>query len=426
MASAATSCHACGKSGGKLLLCGRCRNVWFCNRECQVVARQELGHRGANCRPAKESSRPTISASTEVMPVDRARLDRRYAVLVSLADRANMANTRIGLLAAVDKYREAASVADLIGGEDGALRCADAGKSLSRSLVRLGDLAAAARAACSSLRAARASGSRTMLVSSLSMCGEVAGEAPSKMISAERESREQKKLSGSPSSFGGLDLSKEGRISLPTTPAALSRLDLAYFEAAVAICDAAGGRGSLATNDDRRVPLVGVKAEAEARGGHGRCLYRLGEKRQQLGAPSACCSAAASRVADGGARPQHSRRAADARRPAVCFGGSVVLPSFQRSDGSRGVPARGTRALRGLRGCVSDREDTVARDQPLWRGSRNGGARRGRDVPRAAEPAPCPDVQRARDELLDLPRASRAVSRRRSGRRGRPRGHRPV
>ena len=57
MTPAATSCHACGTSAGKLLLCGRCRNVWFCNRECQVVARQELGHRGANCRPRPEFSR---------------------------------------------------------------------------------------------------------------------------------------------------------------------------------------------------------------------------------------------------------------------------------------------------------------------------------------------------------------------------------
>jgi len=30
----------------------RCRNTWFCNRECQVVSRKQLGHRGANCCPA--------------------------------------------------------------------------------------------------------------------------------------------------------------------------------------------------------------------------------------------------------------------------------------------------------------------------------------------------------------------------------------
>ena len=279
MASAAASCHACGKSGGKLLLCGRCRNVWFCNRECQVVARQEIGHRGANCRPADGVQRPSISASTEAMPVYRARPGRRHHDLIDEADRAKMANTRIGFLAASEKYRQAATVADLIGGAEGALRCADAEKMLSGSLVRLGDLAAAARAACSSLRAARASGSRTVLVTTLSMCGDVARAAPGEMASAERESREQEKLSGSPSSFGGLDLSKEGRISLPTTPAALSRLGLAYFEAAVAICDAAGGRGSPTANEHCCVPLLGV--EAEARGGHGRCLYHLGEERQR-------------------------------------------------------------------------------------------------------------------------------------------------
>jgi len=30
---APAACHACGKSGCKLLRCGRCRVVWFCNRE---------------------------------------------------------------------------------------------------------------------------------------------------------------------------------------------------------------------------------------------------------------------------------------------------------------------------------------------------------------------------------------------------------
>jgi len=49
---AASSCLACGKSGGKLLLCGQCKNVFFCSRECQIVARKELGHRGKNCRAA--------------------------------------------------------------------------------------------------------------------------------------------------------------------------------------------------------------------------------------------------------------------------------------------------------------------------------------------------------------------------------------
>jgi len=62
-APTATSCHACGKSPGKLLRCGRCRNVSFCNRECQVVAAGQ-GHSGANCRPAGEAQRtPSLGSS---------------------------------------------------------------------------------------------------------------------------------------------------------------------------------------------------------------------------------------------------------------------------------------------------------------------------------------------------------------------------
>jgi len=34
-----SSCNACGKSGGRLLRCGRCRA--FCNRECQVLAARQ-------------------------------------------------------------------------------------------------------------------------------------------------------------------------------------------------------------------------------------------------------------------------------------------------------------------------------------------------------------------------------------------------
>jgi len=109
----------------------------------------------------------------------------------------------------------------------------------------------------------------------------VASRAPDEMVKAERGSREQERLDGSPS-YGSLDLSQEGRIRLPTTPAALSRLSLAYYEAAVAICDAAltaaGGRDSPAANDEWRVPSLRVEAEARA------CLasrwFNLGERQR--------------------------------------------------------------------------------------------------------------------------------------------------
>ena len=93
----------------------------------------------------------------------------------------------------------------------------------------------------------------------------MAKEAPAEMAKAERECRAQEKLSGCLPSYGGIDLSQEGRIRLPTTPAALS---LAYNEAAVALCDsalaAAGGRGSRAAANDRLVPTL--HEEATARG----------------------------------------------------------------------------------------------------------------------------------------------------------------
>ena len=300
MAEAATSCHACGKGGGKLLLCGRCRDAWFCNRECQVFARNELGHRGAQCRPAggaqqspsssaapsrpadgaQQSPSSSAAPSHPSTPIDLAKLGQSYySILRDKASAACMPNTRIGRLAAVEKIKEAAAVADFISGKEGACCCADADSFRSGCLLELGDKAAAAHAACSSLRAARASDDRTMLVTVLAQCGEVASEAPDEMACAERESREQERLGGSPPSYGGLDLSQEGRISLPTTPAALSRLGLAYNEAAVAICDAARGRDSPAADGNWRVPALFV--EARARGGLGGCLFGLGEEPQR-------------------------------------------------------------------------------------------------------------------------------------------------
>jgi len=194
-----------------------------------------------------------------------------------------MANTRIGYLAAVQKCKEAASVADLIGGAEGADRRTQIDLLLTNCLVRSGNMAAAARAACSSLRAARAAGSRSLLVTSLVTCSTVARVAPDEMVKAERESREQERLGGSPS-CGGLDLSQEGWVSLPPTPAALFRLGLAYQEAAVATCDAAltaaGGRDSSAADDERRVPSLFL--EAQARGHLGVSLHDLGERQHAL------------------------------------------------------------------------------------------------------------------------------------------------
>jgi len=286
-ASLAPLCHACGKNDAKLLRCGRCRGVWFCNRECQVVARKELGHRGANCRPADEAQNPATSANARSpfaapprpsSAIDVADLCQRFSDLFYEASQAAMAYTRVGYLAAVEKAKEATAVADLIDGVEGAFCRAEAGQLLVECLLRGENVAAAARAACSSLRSARASGSRTFLVSALSMCGAVAQQAPDEMVKAERESREQERLGGSPSYFG-LDLSQEGRIRLPTTPDDLSWLEVTYYEAAVVACDAAieaaGGRDTAAAADERRVPTL--RNEAEARSRLGLSLYEAGE-----------------------------------------------------------------------------------------------------------------------------------------------------
>jgi len=208
--------------------------------------------------------------------MDLKELELRFAHLSAEGRTVCRPNTRLGFLAAAEMCREAASVADLIGGAKGAACHVDAGKLLSHCLCNLGDMPAAARAACASLQWARASGSRSYIVLSLSACGVVAQKAPDEVFKAERESREQERLSGPPS-YGGLYLSQEGRISLPTTPAALSRLDLAYYEATVATCDealrAAGGRDSPATADPWCLPSL--LEEANARGSLGYCLHEL-------------------------------------------------------------------------------------------------------------------------------------------------------
>jgi len=205
-------------------------------------------------------------------------LEHSFQTLLGEASQAASGNSRVGYLTAVRKSKEASAVADLLGGAHGALFRADADQLSCTCLLRLDDMAAAARAACSSLRAARASGNRYMFVKTLVTCGDVAKEAASEMVDAERESREQERLSGHPVWHIGVDLSQEGRISLPTTPAGLYRLDLAFYEAAVATCDrrlaAAGGRGRPAADED----VPDLRVGAIARGSLAVCLLTLGEE----------------------------------------------------------------------------------------------------------------------------------------------------
>jgi len=193
----------------------------------------------------------------------------------------HLSNNRLGFLAAAEKAKQAAAVAELMSGAEGAIRRSTALIAQANNLNSLGDMAQAARVACAALRAARAAGNRTCVVRVVGLCGAVARNAPGEMARAERESREHEKLSDSPPSFGGPDLSQEGRISLPTTPAALSRLSLTYREAAVALCDAtlAAKDGRVAGDDERHVPTLRV--EAESRGQLGVLLYELGGEPQR-------------------------------------------------------------------------------------------------------------------------------------------------
>jgi len=271
-------------ANGELLRCAQCKRAWFCNRQCQVVAVKKQGHIGANCRPVDGVQRPASTAAHYLSAPRQDSTDaRHFDNLIYLASKAYSTASRVSYLVAVDLLKEALSVAELIGGGYGAFCRHHAALQLSNSLARLGDMAASARAVCSSIRAARAAGSRTALTASLTVCGTVARNAPNEMAMAERESRGQERLSGPPPSYGSLDLSQEGRISLPTTPAALSRLGLAYNEAAVALCDTAleavGGRDRPVADDEQRVP--DLHTEAQARGCLGAYLYHLGEEQQR-------------------------------------------------------------------------------------------------------------------------------------------------
>jgi len=213
--------------------------------------------------------------------MEMAKLGQRYENLMEESHVAYCTNTRAGFLAAVEKSKEAATVTDLMGGAYGAFCRTNTEQCQANSYMLLGEVAAAARSALSSLQSARAMGSRTVLVKAMFGCGAVAETAPVEMAAAEIESREQERLSGLPPSYG-LDLSQEGRINLPTTPADPNRLRLAYNEAAVIICDTAlaavGGRGSRAAADTLRVP--DLYSEAQARGCLGYCLLELDEEKQ--------------------------------------------------------------------------------------------------------------------------------------------------
>jgi len=165
-------------------------------------------------------------------------------------------------------------VEDLIGGAFGAGLSADTDHLLSQCHVYLGDLAAAARAAVSSLHAARAAGNRTFLVIALCQCGEVAQLAPVEMIKMETEYREREGALGA-------CLHSEGRISLPTTARATRSKGVAYLQAALSTCTAAvgaaGGRGSPAAADQRRVPTL--LAELMVRNSLAACLAASNKER---------------------------------------------------------------------------------------------------------------------------------------------------
>jgi len=251
---------------------------------------KDLGNKGAYRRPADRvqqrapSSAAEAAHSPSASPQPPTQTDEEYDTLLAAAKTAHMTSTRIGYLAAVEKFKEAAAVADHIGGAQGASLRANKDFLQTSSLIPLGAMAAAARAASSSLRSARAAGNRSHLVDALVACGHVARLEQGAMASAETESRNQEL--GSAPSYGGLDLSQEGRISLVTAQcseeAALPQF--AYYTAAVGICDsaleAAGGRDSPNAADSRRVPYLHV--EATARSSLATCLLEMGAQQSGL------------------------------------------------------------------------------------------------------------------------------------------------
>ena len=99
----------------------------------------------ANMTLTWDPSQPFAPAA---MPVDRATLERRFAELFGVAQKASLENSRLGHLATVEKRSAAALVAEAIGGVDGADRRAHVEQIIAQSHRRLGDMAAASRAAC--------------------------------------------------------------------------------------------------------------------------------------------------------------------------------------------------------------------------------------------------------------------------------------
>ena len=265
-------CHACGKSGGPLLRCGRCKSAWLCNRDCQRVAVRERGHKGENCCPTdgtQSTQSPPASANPRAAPVDREELLLKYHRLVAETGKAQRAGTRVGFITATENSTAAAAVAQEIGGAEGAFFMADAQRLLSNIFIRTENQTGAARAACSALRAATVSGSRTALTRALTALGNVAEIAPGEIVMAATESREQERRALSP--YHGLDLSQEGLVSLVSTPAAFFRLGLSFHEAAVSTCEVALAAAGGLTADHRLVHSPHVQAQARAR--LGMCLF---------------------------------------------------------------------------------------------------------------------------------------------------------
>ena len=152
---------------------------------------------------------PSSAKPVAAAPLDHAKLSKNHDDLKHDVRVARMKGTRHGWLAAVGKLREAAAVADLIGGAEGVHRNAHAYNRISECQLHLGHMTAAAGAAFASHRAARALGSRTELVTALALAGTVALDGPAEMARAESEGREQERTSIYLTY--GLDLSEEGR-----------------------------------------------------------------------------------------------------------------------------------------------------------------------------------------------------------------------
>ena len=151
------TCRACGKSGGKLLRCGRCNAAWFCSHDRQVLAVKQ-GHQGANCLP--EGVQRTASSANPESTTIMVEALSRYQDLMAAARNATKANTRVGWIAASENYEKAAKVIKLIDGANAALLVAEASMQLSSCCLHSGDTASAVRAASQrvGLRLKRAAG----------------------------------------------------------------------------------------------------------------------------------------------------------------------------------------------------------------------------------------------------------------------------